>query len=103
MTARETFVARFSEGDAQAVEKAASTHLAMDTFGAHAHDDRGSDEFRYLFLVAIGFDCVTRYREEHGIAATEEDLPDYLALLAGAYEGWVVMPSDIDAVPAQKE
>lgn len=103
-TVRDSFVARFGEDDALRIEEAAEGHLAETSI--HADDDRGGDPFQYLFLAAIGSECVSRFREHHGIKASEEDMrewalaegrlgsatcdvPDYLALIGGAYDGWV--------------
>lgn len=112
-TIRQSFVAQFGEDDAQKIEAAANVHLSVDLGGVHDDDDRGSSEFRYLFLTAIGHDCVTRFREDHGIEATTEDMrewalehgrlgehegspPDYLALLAGAYQSWLPVSEEAD-------
>jgi len=101
-TIRESFVARFGEDDAAAIEEAAEGHLG----GIHDDDDRGDDPFKYLFLGAIGYECVGRFSTHHGIAASPEEMqawalesgdlgsfrgdpPDFLAMLAGAYEGWI--------------
>jgi len=112
---RRSFVARFGEADAKAIEDAAQAHYAHGEAlgfdfglpGPHSTDDFGSSPFRYWFLLAIGHQCVSRFRDYHGIAATEADLrawalaegelaehdgavPDYIALVAGLYEGWLV-------------
>lgn len=103
---RDSFVARFGEADAARIEAAAEGHLSWGGHGAHANDDRGDDPFRYWFLAAIAWECVSRYRKDHGIEATTEDMrdwaltegdlgsfngtpPDYLALFVGAYDGWI--------------
>lgn len=106
MSARETFAARFGEDQAAAIEAAAKGHFYGDMFGTHADDNLGRDEFRYWFLLAIGWQCVTEYRSEHGITASVEelrdwaknegqlaehdgDIPDYLAAMVGAYNDWL--------------
>jgi hypothetical protein len=109
MSIRESFVARFGEECATRVEEAALGHLTEGPFphlDLHADDKWGPDPFKYLFLVAIGRDCFTRWRKYHGIDAEYEDIlawalesadlheyqgdmPDYLALLAGAYNCWI--------------
>lgn len=113
-TARETFVARFGEDQAVAVEAAARTHFGdQSTFGGiHDSDSFGSDEFRYWFLLAIGYECVTRFREHHGITADVDamkewargegqlghhdgDPPDYLALMVGVYQDWIYVDPEI--------
>jgi hypothetical protein len=106
MSARDSFVARFGEANAAAIEAAAQRHHASDMAGVHGDDNLGSEPFRYWFLLAIGYECLTRYRDEHGITANVEemrdwakydgalgehdgDVPDYLALIVGTYQDWV--------------
>ncbi len=109
MTTRGSFVKRFGEEDARRIEEAAEGHLSDMLGGAHFGDDRGGDEFKYLFLAAIGYECIGRFREDHGIQASEVDMrdwaltegdlgsfdgdhPDYLAMVVGAYVDWIVPP-----------
>ena len=130
MNARDSFSARFGEDQAAAIEVAAKSHHAdQSAFGGiHDNDNLGSDEFRYWFLLAIAYECVTRYREHHGITADVDamkewargegqlghhdgDVPDYLAMLVGAYEDWIhvdpelgpdaarVVPEDAEVQP----
>lgn len=111
--ARETFIAEFGEGQADAIEAAVAGHLDQDAavsggLHPHARDNYGSQPFRYVFLYAIGRECVTRFAGDHGVTADVDamrawatdpergnlgghdgDIPDYLALLGGAYAGWV--------------
>lgn len=108
MNARESFVARFGEAEAATVEAAARSHLSEP----HDNDNLGSDEFRYWFLLAIGHECVSRYRNHHGITADVDamkewargegqlghhdgDVPDYIALLAGLYEDWIYVDPEL--------
>src|SRR5690349_18531574 len=112
MTARESFVARFGEADAVAIETASQAHMS-GAFSMHGDDNLGSEPFKYHFLNAIGYECVGRYRESHGIAASAEDMqrwaldegdlgshdgdvPDYLALICGTYTDWI-KPTAADA------
>lgn len=114
MTARDTFVAQFGEDQAVAVEAAARSHFEDQSAfgGVHDGDNFGSDEFRYWFLLAIGYECVSRFRAVHGITADVDamkewargegqlghhdgDVPDYLALMAGAYEYWVYVDPEL--------
>lgn len=127
MSSRESFVRWFGEDNAQAVEQAAEYHLnpmsIVSTLpedvrstlpeipNVHGDDDRGSDEFRYLFLCCIGYACFTDdgYRDFHGLTVKEQavkdwcidqDLvrshdgawPDYLGLLCGVYDDWMLSP-----------
>lgn len=121
MTARDTFAARFGDDQATAIEQAAQGHyasnstimFAVESPDVHGDDRFGSDPFKYWFLLAIGYECVTRpeFREEHGITADIEemkqwartdgdleghdgDLPDFLAAMLGAYDGWI--PQEVE-------
>jgi hypothetical protein len=109
MTIRTSFVEHFGEENATKIEEAALMHMAegpLPVPSVHAKDDWGPDPFRYLFLTCIARDCLTRWREWHGIKveyedllawslehadlhAHEGDLPDYMAALAGAYNPWI--------------
>jgi hypothetical protein len=109
VTIRTSFVLRFGEEVAFHVEEAALMHLAEGPsphLDPHADDKWGDDPFRYLFMTCIARDCFTRWREWHHIDAEYEeilawalehadlhehsgDIPDYLALLAGAYSPWI--------------
>jgi len=111
---RQSFVARFGEGEAHRIEDAAQSHYAYDEAtllesgvpSPHGGDDFGSSPFRYWFLYAIGHECVSRFRLDHGIVATEDelrewalaegelvehdgDIPDYIAVMGGRYDGWL--------------
>lgn len=102
MSVRASFVARFGEADAAAIETASAGHCDS----IHKKDNHGSDPFKYAFLNCIAHECVGRYRKDHGINATQGDMrdwalaegdlgshdgdiPDYLAMLAGAYGPWL--------------
>jgi hypothetical protein len=109
MTIRTSFVEHFGEENAVRVEEAALAHLAEGPFphlDVHADDKWGPDPFGYLFLVCIGRDCFTRWRKWHKMTPEYEeilawalehanlhefegDLPDYMAMLAGAYNPWI--------------
>jgi hypothetical protein len=72
---------------------------------AHADDNWGSDPFRYLFMVCIGRDCfriggdhdftmsegdVRLWSREHAdLLSFDGDPPDYIALMVGAYYGYI--------------
>lgn len=106
---RDSFVARFGEDQAAAVEAAADRHVGNDD--AHENDDRGANPFQWSLLAAIGYECIGRYVESHGITADPDDIkawalaegdlanysgdiPDYLALRAGTYSDWVNTDDD---------
>lgn len=102
MSIRLSFVQHFGEEDATRIEEASIGHLE----DPHKTDTWGSDPFRYHLMNAIGHECVGRFRQHHGIVATEQamrewcklhgdllshdgDQPDYIGLLAGAYYPWI--------------
>jgi hypothetical protein len=120
MTIRYSFVEHFGEECASRVEEAALMHLREDLTGVHSKDKWGSDAFRHLFLVCIGRDCFTRWREWHKIDASYEDilawalkfanlsehdgdLPDYMAALAGAYGPWINWEASGETEPESNE
>ena len=95
---RESFVSRFGEKDAERIVAAARKH--REKFPSPT--PIGDDEFRWAFLIAVGFECVSKYRDDHGIEASEKNLRewanenveafkahvgdvDFLAVVAGAY------------------
>lgn len=100
-------------GVRQVMEKVTSNYV-----GTHENDDWGSDPFKYHFLNCIAQRCfdVDDNRAWHGIVATEEalrmwalahgdlaefdgDVPDYLALMAGAYISWLIRPEAFESDP----
>lgn len=110
---RASFVARFGEADAVAIEAAAEQHLS-NAFDIHAGDQRGADPFKYALLTAIGYECVTRFRRNHGIVAEaadiqawaiaeadlgshDGDIPDYISAIAGVYGDWIKPSAEVDA------
>lgn len=104
MSIRTKFVEAFSESDAAAIEAAAQGHQS----DWQTMDRKGSDPFKWALLMCISFECMGRFREDHGIQATSEALKDWvynhadlgshdgdadaLGMLSGAYKGWVKEP-----------
>jgi hypothetical protein len=104
MSTRDSFVARFDEANAAAIEAAAEGHKNG------IHDDPGSDPFRWAIALAIGYQCaeLDGYREHHGITTpwseirdwikTDGDLAnhdgdcDYLAVFTGTHNEYVGLP-----------
>lgn len=124
---RRTFVARFGADEARRIENAAQSHYAQDEVmltiaipdilgeealpTPHGNDHFGSSPFRYWFLLAIGKQCVTKYRKFHGITTPEDelrawalaegelsehdgDIPDFIGLFVGSYADWIPNPED---------
>jgi hypothetical protein len=101
---REAFVQRFGEANAAAIETAAEMH------DNEVHNDRGSDPFKWALCIAIGYECVGRYRDDHGITVDPNELKpwvyehadlanhdgdfDFLAAAVGEYEGWFQSTAD---------
>ena len=104
---RAAFVARFGEDDAARIEAAADKHKNG------IHDNPGSDPFKWALCIAIGHECMTRFVGYHKIVADPDVLQawvyesadlashdgdvDYLALLSGAYEGWIKTDIEVSA------
>lgn len=100
---RGKFVERFGEDDAKAIEAAAEQH----SNGSNS-ERKGSDAFRWALLIAIGWECISRFRGDHGIKLDTEELRewckdhadfgshngdcDYLSLMSGEYENWMRRP-----------
>ncbi len=98
---RASFVTRFGEAEARAIESAAEGH----TNGIH--DRRGSDPFKWAICICIGYQCFEkeRFREHHDIKAPasyidkwiieEGDLAnhdgdvDFIALMINAYDKYI--------------
>ena len=108
MSVRESFVARFGEGQAQAFERAADAHR-RENGGSRGP---GSDPFKTVIAITIGWDCFSNpaYREHHGITAPVDELTDWirkdcdlgnhdgdfdaLALFAGCYDDFINRPTE---------
>ena len=111
MSVRASFVERFGEDQAAAIEAAAEKHEN----GINSVN-KGSDPFKWACLIAIGYQCaeVGSYREEHGITApwgevrqwlkesaelhTHNGDCDYLALMCGKYNEY--MPEPVESPDA---
>lgn len=110
MSIRDSFVARFGEDQAAAIEAAADEHA-----NGINDSNKGSDPFKWAVSLVIGYECASkdRYRKYHGITApwdevhdwikTDADLAshdgdvDYLALVCGSYNEYM---QDKEEVPA---
>lgn len=84
---RSRFVARFGPDLATSIETAVEHHIKA----IPGQIERGSDDFRWALVWAIGFECLTRpeFRREHGVTAPWADLCGWLADEAdlAAYDG----------------
>lgn len=102
-TIRTKFEKEFGKELANSLESAAIQHAN----GINS-DNRGSDPFKWVLLICIGYQCfeIKRYRESHGIKGASftklkkwirdnADLGshdgdcDYLALMVGAYSPFI--------------
>ena len=100
MSVRDKFVELFGEDDCKAIEKAASEH-----HGWGQERNRGSDPFKWALCVCIGWECIGRFSEYHGIkadpAALKEAIKkhgelashdgglDMLSAIAGVYNEYI--------------
>ena len=109
MSVRESYSLHFGEDEALRIEEASLGHLE-GVGPEHKEDKWGADPFQYHLLMCIGFDCFTpKLAKYHGITVPLEearqwclaygnlaqfagDIPDYLALMSGAYNDWIVIP-----------
>lgn len=97
MSIREQFVALFGEDNAKAIEAAAKSHAESE--------NKGSDPFRWALSICIGYECMSKFADYHGITAPWQDIDkwmaenailrehdgdcDCLALFAGNYDRYV--------------
>jgi len=93
---RNTFVKKFGESQAIKIEYAAMSHK-------NGINDRnyGKDRFKWALLICIGYECISKYRDYHGITIPYKKLKkwivdnarldlhdgdcDYISLAAGIY------------------
>ena len=102
MSTRESFDEKFGEDAAKELEVAAYSHA---TDMSQLSGDRGSDEFKWVLITCISFQCAERHAKYHGISILWEtlkswikwnvDFRDYdggfdaLSLFAGAYNEYL--------------
>lgn len=102
MNTRQSYVNRFGESEATAIERAAAHHA-----NGINDRDKGSDSFRWAITVCIGYECFTNeeYRNYHGINASADNIKgwirehgelnkhdrdvDYLCLFVGGYSEYM--------------
>lgn len=74
---RSKFVARLGPNLADTIE----TAVAAPCPGVPGQIERGSDDFRWALVWAVGFECLTRpgFRREHGVTAPWADLCCWIA------------------------
>jgi hypothetical protein len=83
---RESFVARFGEDAAQAIEEAAHDHEVeanpYDVLGTDHKDHKGNDHFQWAIMMVLSYECVSKpeYREWHGINIEWEDFDEWVKL-----------------------
>jgi hypothetical protein len=104
---RGSFVEHFGEDQAALLESAANQH------DNEIHPNRGSDPFKWACLICIGYDCVKRCAEYHGLSVDPEEFRtwcvehgelashdgdcDFLSLATGEYASFVKMEEAPDA------
>ncbi len=86
-TTRDKFVERFGEADAARLESAARRHRkesgsnvysSMCEMIAGRQKDEAPDQFLLDIATCISWECVSRFREWHEFAASEEDLRSWI-------------------------
>lgn len=110
MSVRESFVERFGEAEAAAMEAAADQHR-----NGVNDENLGSDPFKWALCIAIGYQCFVEeaYREKHGFRASLEELGwwirnhgdlashdgdfDILGALMGVYEPYIKQEEEATA------
>jgi len=101
MSVRNSYVERFGEQQAAALEDAAVEH------NNDVHPNKGSDPFKWVVLICIGYECVEKpdFAKHHGITVPWADFKswaiangelkthdgdcDYIALFVGKYNEFV--------------
>ena len=101
MSIRESYVEHFGESEAVLLEMAAEVHKNG------VHDDKGSDAFKWVVAICIGYQCVEKeeYREWHKIGVEFEVFRqwvkefgelgshdgdvDYISALIGIYDEYM--------------
>lgn len=83
MTTREKFVKQFGEEDTSRIEEAANTHRTKDRdnvwhrIGSMLAGEQltvAPDQFLLDLSTCISWECLSRFRDDHGIAAGEEEI-----------------------------
>jgi hypothetical protein len=76
LSVRASFVEHFGKEQARALERACNSHL--DLMGCNIN--RGSDPFKYVIIVVIGFSCVEEeeYRKKHGIIISFDEFKEWV-------------------------
>lgn len=111
--ARQSYVSRFGEEQAQVIEGAGRENLEFNPLDSltgedHRGDNHGGQPFRYWFLLDLATGCITEHADVHGITPSVPDLmawavdrgqgdlaghdgdtPDLGAALMGRYGGWL--------------
>ena len=98
---KESFIAHFGAEEAERIMCAAEEHMNG------AHDESGSDVFRWAICICLGYECMSNetYRKYHGIITPWKDIKewiktygnleahdgdvDYLSLFVGVYNEFV--------------
>jgi len=80
MKTREKFAQRFGEEQAEKIEVAAKSHDNI------AHNNKGSDPFKWAIAICIRYQCVENedFKKFHGITISLSD-----------FENWVTTEADL--------
>lgn len=102
------FMARFGTDNTDAVMSAAIEH------NNGIHNNPGSDIFRWAIAICIGYDCFGSYAARyHGITVAQDEVKrfclelgglgthdgdvDYLGLMSGSYNEWILEDAKYDS------
>lgn len=105
VTTEDLFIAQFGTSNAMAVLAAANAH-ANESGNEALYQPDNEDTFATAILICISWECFTRFASKHRITADSEKVrewvkkngivggymgpvPDFLGLLAGAYDSWM--------------
>ncbi len=71
---RDSYVAKFGEQEATAIEAAANQHADR---GDTIHTYKEGDRFKWALCVTSDFGCYEDYRKEHGIEAPADQIKKF--------------------------
>jgi len=108
MTKYQEFAEKFGEDNAKVVLLAAHSHRDGTPYTNYGGDTL-DDEFRWAILAVIGYECISRFSKNHGFTCNPDEVDgwlrmpeqrewlrahkgdaDYLALLCGAYNPYLL-------------
>ena len=88
---KERFIKQFGDEEANKIIDAALSHG-----NGVNNNNYGSSKFRWAITICLGYDCMTTYRDDHGIKPPWEELKQWIKDYAdlGSHDG------DVDYISA---